>query len=266
MHHRCHRPSYASVHFSSSFVTTCHWREYYIDWGCFWGDKILEMSLWNGSKKRLSKILHSPYQNISISSIVTKKTWHDWLLDTSYSSTIGCLFILCFGPLLAFHLGFIWYFEAQRLGLTCVFKSNHVLQRCKSGDRGNLGIVPHGSIWHIMCLRNILGRGLVSLARIDLRSSGSNCVDMPILIDPLTLRPGLARDDLAWLEPRCPPPWCAMCASHRALATELKSLPTGYREARCLRLETNTRDFEALPSVPKDLWRMDNDMCRPFPE
>ena len=57
-----------------------------------------------------------------------------------------------------------------------------------------------------------------------------------------------------------------MCASHRALATELKSLPTGYREARCLRLETNTRDFEALSSVPKDLRRMDNDMCRPFLE
>ena len=117
-----------------------------------------------------------------------------------------------------------------------------------------------------MCLRNILGRGLVSLARIDLRSSGSNCVDMPIVIDPLALRLRLARDDLGLVGTQVSSSPCAMCASHRALATELKSLPTGYREARCLRLETNTRDFEALPSVPKDLRRMDNDMCRPFLE
>ena len=37
---------------------------------------------------------------------------------------------------------------------------------------------------------------MVSLAMIDLRSSGSNCVDMPIVMDPLTLRLGLAKDDL----------------------------------------------------------------------
>ena len=89
---------------------------------------------------------------------------------------------------------------------------------------------------------------------------------MPIVIDPLTLRPGLARDDLGLVGTQVSSSPCAMCASHRALATELKSLPTGYREARCLRLERDTRDFEALSSVPKDLRRMDNDMCRPFLE
>ena len=117
----------------------------------------------------------SPHPNIGISSIVTKNCDIKdsrrpvSLLLLAVLTTI-CFYLCIFGPLLAFHLDCLWYFETQCLGLTCVFKS--VLQRCKSGDKGNLAIVPHGNIRHIMCLKYILGRGLVSLARIDLRSSG----------------------------------------------------------------------------------------------
>ena len=127
------------------------------------------------------KSLHYPYPNIGISSIATKKTWHYWLLTTSSSSTVGCLVhnllvLVYFWTIPCAHLDCLWYFETQRLGLTGVLKSNHVLQRCKSGDRGYTAIVPHGNIWHIICLRNILERRLVSLARIDLRSSGPGMI------------------------------------------------------------------------------------------